>query len=185
MSNGEAMFFIMGSKGGQAMIYAIQIQANQERKICDLINATVSKELYTECFWLRQERSKKRNGRRIIVCLPLFTGYLFMNTDQIEEVMCQLKNIPELTKVLGIGQEIVPLSEEDNHFIARGGADHIYRINKGFMRGDYVQIEEGAFAGYYGKMEKVNRHNRYGIMRTNLFEREIELEIGLLIYDRV
>ena len=55
MSNGEAMFFIMGSKGGQAMIYAIQIQANQERKICDLINAPVSKELYTECFWLRQE----------------------------------------------------------------------------------------------------------------------------------
>lgn len=185
MSNGEAMFFIMGSKGGEAMIYAIQIQANQERKICDLINATVSKELYTECFWLRQERSKKRNGRRIIVCLPLFTGYLFMNTNQIEEVMCQLKKIPELTKVLGVGQEIVPLSERDNHFIARGGADHIYRINKGFMRGDYVQIEEGAFAGYYGKMEKVDRHNRYGIMRMEFCGKELRLEIGLLIVNRI
>lgn len=167
------------------MIYTIQIHAGNEKKMLDLCKSILPADIFKECFYLKQERLRKKNGKREIVTLPLFSGYLFVETDEIQEVIRYLHKVPEFTKLLGVGNEVIALSEEDVNFLKQGKEDHIFKMNKGRLVDGYVQIEEGAFEGFYGKLERLDRHNSYGIMRMNLFGREMNIEIGIMIFSQI
>ena len=167
------------------MWYAMQIKSGNEELIRQLCDATISRDILTECFYPRSERFWKKNGEKRIVVKPLFPGYLFLNTNAIREVEAALWQIPELTKVLKVGQASIPIQEEEKEYILRhGDADYVFIMSRGYMVGPYVKIEEGAFAGYYGKLLYIDRHNRYGVMEAQMFGRRIELEFGLEITDK-
>ena len=116
----------------------------------------------------------------------MFPGYLFLDTDEIEQVYRRLKDIPELTKVLKIGEAFIPITAQEQAFIeTHGNAEHIFAISTGYMEGDEVIITSGAFAGFRGKLAKVDRHNRYGVMEIEMFGRRTEMQFGLEIVAKV
>lgn len=168
------------------MWYVIQVITGKEEEILRLCKRRVSQELLTDCFCPKYETSFKKAGVRGLETKILFPGYLFLDTERIEEVYEALKNITELTKVLKTGEEFTPITSAEQAFIMKhGNAEHIFAMSVGYMEGDRVLITEGAFAGYKGTLVKVDRHNRYGVMEIDMFGRKTEMRFGLEIVSRV
>lgn len=164
------------------MLYAMQIKAGSEKKICQLCNSILPNELYQACFYPRYEQIWKKNGQRKIITRPLFSGYLFVDTDDILKFWQQLWKVPELTKLLKIDRDFISIKEEEKKFLEmHSDSNHLFKMSKGYMIGEVVKIEEGAFAGYYGKLLYIDRHNRYGIMKVKMFGKQIEMHFGLEI----
>ncbi len=167
------------------MWYAMQIMSGSEALVAQLCRRTIDQNLLKQCFYPQYESSHKIHGVRRVVTKILFPGYLFLDTENIEEVEKQLHKIPELTKVLKVGRTCIPLEREEQEFIQKhSNEDFIFTMSKGYMTAGYVHIEEGAFAGYYGKLLYVDRHNRYGIMEVKIIGRTVEMQFGLEIVQK-
>lgn len=168
------------------MWYAMQIKGGSEKKLVQLCRGAIQPSLLKECFYPRYERLRKEKAEQKIVTRSLFPGYVFVDTEDVKRLSSQLWKIPELTKIVRIGSEFIPIEPEEEAFIRiHGGKDHIFTISRGYMIGEYVKIEEGAFAGYYGKLEYVNRHKRFGVMKVQMFGKTVEMQFGLEIIRKV
>lgn len=168
------------------MWYAMQVKGGSEKKTMQLCQAGIAPALLKECFYPQYELIRKEKGVRRVVNRILFPGYLFLDTTEIRKITQQLWRIPELTKVIKVGQEIIPIQPDEEEFLRiHGGKNHLFAMSKGYMIGDFVKIEEGAFAGYYGKLKYVNRHNRFGIMEVQMFGKTVEMQFGLEIIRKI
>ena len=73
------------------MWYVIQTIAGNEEKLASRINIMLSKSLYTECFVIRSERLKRLGEEWRIQALPLFPGYVFIDTGKPEDIFFRAK----------------------------------------------------------------------------------------------
>lgn len=168
------------------MWYAVQVYTGQEQKTLKICESYMENDSFVQFFCPKYEASYKRKGVRRVVRRVLFPGYIFLDTEQIEEVYLQLKRFPEFTKVLTVGKECIPLTEPEKNFIKKhGNAEYIFEMSRGYIEGDEIIITEGAFAGYEGKLKHVDRHNRYGVIEVEMFGRITEMKFGLEIVKRV
>lgn len=173
-------------KGSSTMWYAVQVYTGQEEKMLKLCETYVALNFSVQFFCPKYEASYKKKGIRTVVKRILFPGYLFLDTEQIEEIYLQLKKFPEFTKILKMGEDYIPLTEEEKNFIKKhGNADYIFEMSRGYIEGDEIIITEGAFAGYEGRLKYVDRHNRYGVIEVEMFGRITEMKFGLEIVRRV
>lgn len=173
-------------KGSSIMWYAVQVYTGQEEKMLKLCDSHVASELSVQFFCPKYEASYKKKGVRTVVKRVLFPGYLFLDTEQIEETYLKLKKFPEFTKILKMGEDYIPLTEEEKNFIKKhGNADYIFEMSRGYMEGDEIIITEGAFVGYEGKLKYVDRHNRYGAIEVEMFGRITEMKFGLEIVKKI
>jgi transcription antitermination factor NusG len=167
------------------MWYVLQVTSGQEEKMQNLCEVYIDPCILDGCFCPKYEASKKIKGKRKIVLQKLFPGYLFLDTENIEDVHEYLREIPEFKKLLKSGNDFLPITEEEQSFIMEhGNGEHIFEMSTGYMKGDQVLITQGAFAGYEGKLSYVDRHNRYGIMKVEMFGRVTEMKFGLEVISK-
>ncbi len=75
---------------------------------------------------------------------------------------------------------ITPIRPNEEEYLQTlGGEEHIIRYSEGYRIGDRVEIVSGAFAGYKGRINKLDRHNRRAKLFLPLMGQEVEVEIGL------
>lgn len=170
----------------QTMWYVLQVMSGREADLQALFSCCFDRELLRDCFYPTYEASFKKGGVRQVVKRRLFPGYLFLVTEDIRKVERQLKRIPEMTKVLKIGQEVIPLRSEEQAFL-EGHLDqeHVLPMSRGYQVGDEICITEGAFAGFKGRLKAVDRHNRYGVIGLEMFGRNVDMQFGLEVVGKV
>lgn len=173
-------------KESAIMWYAMQVYTGQEEKTIMMCKSYVTDEPSVQFFCPKYETSYKKKGVRTIIKRVLFPGYIFLDTEQIRDIYLQLKKIPQFTKVLTVDSEYISLTETEKDFIkSHGNADYVFEMSKGYIEGEEVIITEGAFIGYKGKLKRVDRHNRYGIIELEMFGRTTEVKFGLEIVSKV
>ncbi len=94
------------------MWYVIQTIAGNEEKLASQINIMLSKSLYTECFVIRSERLKRLGEEWRIQALPLFPGYVFIETGKPEDIFLELRGIPKAVRLLGSGRSVFTAVED-------------------------------------------------------------------------
>lgn len=95
------------------MWYVIQVAAGKEEQILAMIKKYGVQKYLKECFSPRYEHRRKYLGQWRQEQAVLFPGYIFVISDQVEELYQSLKHIPELTKILGVGEKWTPMTRED------------------------------------------------------------------------
>lgn len=169
-----------------AMWYVLQVMSGREADLQELLSHCFERELLQDCFYPTYEASYKRGGLRRVVQRRLFPGYLFLVTEDIETVERGLKDIPEMTKILKVDQEVIPLQESEQAFLEQYlNGDHVLPMSRGYQIGDEICITEGAFAGYRGRLKAVDRHNRYGVISLKMFGRDVDMQFGLEVVGKV
>lgn len=162
------------------MWYVMQVYTGKEEETRTYCESVLPKGLLKDCFCPLAEKVHKVNGERKIVKRPLFPGYLFFITEEIEQLYQSLHKIPQLTKVLKVGDDIVPLTKEEQEFIEkRENKEHVFEMSRGYMVGNKVMVLEGAMAGFCGELKHIDRHNRFAVMEVEMFGRKIEATFGL------
>ena len=115
----------------------------------------------------------------------LFPGYVFLVSDNPGELFLRLKKVPGLTKLLGTGDEIVPLSAEEEELLKKlGGEDHVVEGSIGILEQDKIVITEGPLQGMEGYIRKIDRHKRTAWLEVELMGRKIETQVGLEIVEK-
>lgn len=137
------------------------------------------------CFIPYYEQMKRYQGawhkeRRI-----LFPGYVFIVSDDLEQLERRLRQVIGLTKLLGIEHTAIPLTEEEVLFLTRfGGDDHVVVMSKGIMENTQVFITEGPLQGWEGLIKRIDRHKRKAWLEVQMFGRKQQVEVGLEILEK-
>ncbi len=164
------------------MWYVIQVSTGKEEQILEMIKKYGVQEYLEECFIPKYERRRKYLGQWQTERAVLFPGYIFIISDQIEDAYAALKQIPKLTKVIGVGETWTAMSKEDIEIVEYlSGKDRLVRFSEGYIEGNRVTVVSGALQGLEGTICKIDRHKRLAWLEMEMFGRKTRFEVGLEI----
>ena len=166
------------------MWYVMQVYTGMETDICEKCRERILEE-GEDIFIPLVERMTKVRGERTLAMSRLFPGYLFVETDRIEDFQMRLKEIPAMTRVLKSGEKMSPIHPEEEERLRRLCGDaHIARYSEGYIEGDTLIVTQGALKDFHGKVKKILRHKRLVVMELLLLGRSVEVTLGLGVVSR-
>lgn len=87
-----------------------------------------------------------------------------------------------MTKLIGIGDQIVPLVQEEVELLMRIGTDEqLVEMSSGIIENDRVRILSGPLMGMEGNIRRIDRHKRIAYLEIEMFGRTVEMKVGLEI----
>ena len=105
---------------------------------------------------------------------------MFLISDEKEKLFFELKRIIGLTKLLGTGETIVSLTDEEVSFLLRlGGEEQTVEMSEGIIENDRVVVLSGPLKGNEGLIKKIDRHKRKAWLEIEMFGRMVEMQVGL------
>ena len=110
------------------------------------------------------------------------SGYVFLIAENQEKLVNGLRKVIGLTKLIGTGDEIVPLVQEEIDLLMKIGTDkQLVEISSGIIENDRVQILAGPLMGMEGNIRRIDRHKRTAYLEIEMFGRTVEMKVGLEI----
>ena len=95
------------------MWYVIQVRTGMEEEIRQQCERVIEKEILEHCFIPYCEQMKRYQGEWHKERKILFPGYVFLVSEDEEQLYHGLKKVIGLTKLIGTGREVVPLAEDE------------------------------------------------------------------------
>ena len=162
------------------MWYVMQVRTGTEENIRLQCQAKISTDVMERCFIPYYEENRRIRGEWMTVKKILFPGYVFLVTEKIDELFLQLKKVIGLTKLLGTGEDIIPLTEQETEFLQRfGGEEQVVEMSEGIIEHSQVKILSGPLMGMEGQIRKIDRHKRKAWLEVEMFGRLQRVEVGL------
>lgn len=167
------------------MWYVIQVRVGTEEQIVAQCRNIIGRDVLKGCFIPYCESMKKYGGEWHTERKILFPGYVFMISDALEALYLSLKSVVGLTKLIGTGDEIVPLSVDEVEFLERfGEKEQVVRMSIGFIEGDRIVVVSGPLVGNEGCIKRIDRHKRKAYLEIEMFGRMVETQVGLEVVEK-
>lgn len=167
------------------MWYVIQVRTGSEDNIRIQCEKNISSDVLKDCFIPYYEERKHLKGEWKTQKKILFPGYVFLDSGELERLFMNLKQVSGLTKLLGTGDDVVPLTEEEVEFLtAFGGEDQVVPISEGIIENSKVIVMSGPLAGKEGYIKKIDRHKRKAYLELPMFGRIQKIQVGLEIVSK-
>ena len=167
------------------MWYVVQVRTGSEESIRRQCEKNIGREIMELCFIPCYEEQRHIRGEWVTLKKILFPGYLFVVTEKLEELYENLKIIIGLTKLLGTGREIVPLTEEEQKFLQKfGGEEQVVVMSEGIIEQSQVKVTSGPLMGMEGYIRKIDRHKRKAWLELELFGRKQTVQVGLEVVSK-
>lgn len=167
------------------MWYVIQVKTGNEEEISTQCSRIVDSAVLENSFIPYSEQMKKYHGEWHKEKKVLFPGYVFLVSQDKDRLFLELKKVTGLTKLLGTGQEVVPLSEEEVAFLQKfGREEQIVEMSQGMIENDKVIITSGPLMGNEALIKKIDRHKRRAYLEIEMFGRKVETQVGVEIGEK-
>ncbi len=164
------------------MWYVMQVRTGTEENIRQQCRRKIQESVLEDCFIPYYEEKKRIRGEWITQKKILFPGYVFVVTDRLEELYEALKSVAGLTKLIGSGRDIVPLTKNERYFLLEFmGENRLVELSQGVIRNSRVRITTGPLKGKEGYIRKIDRHKRKAWLELEMFGRIQRVEVGLEI----
>lgn len=164
------------------MWYVIQVRTGTEESIRTQCQKKIENSILENCFIPYYEEKKHIRGEWTTKKKVLFPGYVFLVSEKIEDLFEKLKIVIGYTRLLGAGDTIVPLKQEEVEFLKNfGGEEQVVPVSCGVIEGGKTMILSGPLKGMEGYIKKIDRHKRKARIEIELFERRQQVEVGLEI----
>lgn len=168
------------------MWYVIHTVSGMEEKCRQQCEKYIGQDDYKEIFVPQHIVQKHFKKEWHEVKRPLFPGYLFVDTGNIEAVMPGLKKVFQYTKVLRDCETVAPITEEEQNFLSiMMDEEHIVQYSEGFLIGEEVVVTKGPLRNMKGYVRSVDRHRRIAKMEIPIFGRMTPAEVGFGAIARV
>lgn len=167
------------------MWYVLQVRTGTEERIKIQCERTVPDSTLERCFIPYYEERRRGRGSWTTIKKILFPGYVFVITEDVEGLYQQLKHVLGLTKILGLGEVIVPLSDDEVNLMERlGGEEQLVGMSEGIIEGGQVRIYNGPLQGMEGYVKKIDRHKRKAWLEITMFGGMQLMQVGLEIVEK-
>lgn len=168
------------------MWYVMQVRTGSEENIRIQCERVIDKKILERSFIPYYQQKKRFQGKWHIQENILFPGYVFLIARNPELLVQSLREVIGLTKLIGTGDEIVPLSEEETNFLLKMGRDEqVVELSTGIIENDKVRIQNGPLVGMEGYIKKIDRHKRQAVLEVEMFGRLVEMKVGVEIVEKI
>ncbi len=175
------------------MYYVLQVAPGKEADTEAYITKRVADELYSSCFHPVRCVRKKFHGEWKDRHEKLLPGYVFMNSENAEELYLALKDIPMLTKFLGWNLEYVTaLTEQETEWLdalvsaGRNGRTtgevSLSRIE--VDENDEIKILSGPLQNMEGMVKRINLHKRIAEVEVEFMGRMTVIHLGIEMVEK-
>ena len=173
--------------------YVIQVYTGSEKKAVETIKKNLSKEAFSDCFYVIKRRKKKYLGSWHLVEENCFPGYVFLESDNPSEMARGLASLRMYARLLGFDKEtfyVHPIAKEERVFIDsmtdRLDESRIIEMSDiTIEEGQGVRIVSGPLKGYEGKVKKYDLHKRKAIIELNILGTVVRTDLGIEIISKV
>ena len=179
--------------------YVLQVAPREEEKTELHIRRLLPDDRYGQCFHPTRLIRKKFQGRWTDVCEKLLPGYVFITTEDVEELYLQLKKIPLLTKLLGKDMEyFVKLSEKEEKWLdtllgqnreaaagKAGGEKHTVGLSQiDIQEGNKIRIVSGPLVDMEGMVKRINLHKMIAEVEVPFMNGSTVIHLGIEMVER-
>ncbi len=159
------------------MWYVIQVTASHELDMIDKCRKVLKDG--EEVFTMMTERFERKDGEWKTYRFVTFRNYIFIDTTDPDDLKIRLHNVIGMTKMLGVGDEIIPIRPEEEEFLKKiGGPDHVIGKASIYCEGDKITITDGPFAGMEGMIKWTDKRQRLVGVKVVFMNRETEIKLG-------
>jgi transcriptional antiterminator NusG len=128
----------------------------------------------------KEKKIKIKNGRRRIIEEKIFPGYVLVEMIVTDDSWYVVRNTPNVTGFIGAGTTPTPVQDEEIKALQKrmGVEEPEYKLDA--VVGDTVQITDGPFKGFEGKVAGVDEARGKIKVSINMFGRETPIELDFL-----
>ena len=168
--------------------YAVQVKTNQEYKYIDKVTNKLSGRLDKQHFIFPRRRLEIRKaGKKTMQLLPLFPGYIFLETEAIDnDLFMIMRRTPGFYRFLKSNQDITELRDKDlttlRHFMQFGEIAEPSKVH--FDENDRIVVDSGPLQGLEGKIIKVDRRKGRAKIQLDLYTENFLLDLGFEIISK-
>ena len=161
------------------MWYAIQVYTGKERETIEMCKRYIKNAEY-QMENPKMDRIRKYRGAWHKERSMLFPGYVFVQTSDISTFIVESRKVPRITKVLGAGDQPIPLSAEEVEMLHKLVNDeYVLELSEGIKVGDELHVTKGPLKGMEALIKKIDRHKRTAVIRVPMLGRTVETVVGL------
>lgn len=169
--------------------YAIHTYSGYEENVVrNLKQRTESMDMEDKIFNVlipMEQKIKIKNGKRKTVQEKIFPGYVLVDMMVTDDSWYVVRNTPNVTGFIGSGTTPTPISDDEMTYLQkRMGADEPkYKLDVEI--GTTVQISDGPFKGFEGKVSEVDEERGKVKVMVSMFGRETPVELDFLQVKKV
>jgi len=121
-----------------------------------------------------------KKGEPVTEKKRIFPGYVLVEMIVTDESWYVVRNTPNVTGFVGSGTTPVPVSPEEYRIVEKhmGLTEAKFQIE--FKIGEHVQIIDGPFATYEGKIDNVDNEKGKVKVLVSIFGRETPIELDFV-----
>ena len=99
----------------------------------------ISSDILERCFIPYYQQKKRFQSKWHIQERILFPGYVFLIAKNLEQLSENLRKVIGMTRLLGTGDEIIPLSQEEVELLQKlGKEEQLVAMSTGIIENDQV-----------------------------------------------
>lgn len=127
-----------------------------------------------------QEETDFKDGKKRVVTRKTFPGYVFVELIMTDDAWYVVRNTPGVTGFLGSsggGTKPTPLAPEEVQSMLKQMGMNDRKVEVDFSVGELVEVLEGPFAHFQGKVEAIEAEKGKVTVSIDMFGRETNMEL--------
>ncbi len=173
----EAAWYVIHSYSG----YENKVKKNLEHRI-------ESMDMQGKIFQVvvpTEEEIELKDGQRRVVERRVFPGYVLVQMVMDEQSWYVVRNTPNVTGFVGMGNKPTALPDEEVKRIMRQLESEEPKIKVDFKLGQKVRIVEGAFAEFTGIVQELHPDKGRARVMVSFFNRDTPVDVDFLQLEKV
>ena len=156
--------------------YENKVKANLEKRVETM---GMSDKIF-RVFIPEQEETDFKDGKKRVVTRKTFPGYVFVELIMTDDAWYVVRNTPGVTGFLGSsggGTKPTPLAPEEVQSMLKQMGMNDRKVEVDFSVGELVEVLEGPFAHFQGKVEAIETEKGKVTVSIDMFGRETNMEL--------
>lgn len=173
----EAAWYVIHSYSG----YENKVKKNLEHRI-------ESMDMQGKIFQVvvpTEEEIELKDGQRRVVERRVFPGYVLVQMIMDEQSWYVVRNTPNVTGFVGMGNKPTALPDEEVKRIMRQLESEEPKIKVDFKVGQKVRIVDGAFAEFTGTVQELHPDKGRARVMVSFFNRDTPVDVDFLQLEKV
>ncbi len=127
-----------------------------------------------------EKKVKIKAGKRVTVDERIYPGYVLVNMIVTDASWYVVRNTPNVTGFIGLGTTPTPVNPAEIAEIKKRMGVDVPKHTINFAKGESVQIIDGPFKGFDGKVRGIDQDRGKVKVMVSMFGRETPVELDFL-----
>lgn len=164
--------------------YALYTVPGKEQEAAELLERTISHELWRCCRIPRKVKVFRSGGMLHFFEDVMFPGYLFVKTDDAKMLSNELQRARKFPQFIGNPKDMLASVEEKDlcflQDVCGENLQQVMGVTKIILNEENQIVQaEGALENYRERIVKLNLHKRFAIVEVELFNRRQAVLFGV------